>query len=960
MSDLLFKNKPSLMKRRLILGTTIGGAVIFFILGIIFWGGFNTAMEATNQLEFCISCHEMEENVYQEYKPSIHYSNRTGVRATCPDCHVPKDWIHKMARKIQASNEVYHKIMGTVDTPEKFNEHRLEMAKRVWHTMKSTDSRECRNCHNFESMNPEFQRPRARKQHLNAFKTGQTCIDCHKGIAHKHVRDLLTDEELEALEAPNPAFIRKVPQMFLDGLKRVEEKEAKQAAAEKAAKKRERELKIAAKQAEKERINLAVEQALAAQREQLAAGAAAGGAAAAAAAGAGQVRGFGIDWTDVPSREITLFYPGQTSMEWVMNGRDHGGARPFMKGGDRCFTCHDKETADMGEKMVTGKKAEPTPIPGKRGSIPVSVQAAYDADNLYLRFEWEGTDHVPVPFVDGGKMDPENPMKLAVMLATDQVEYADRAGCWGTCHHDLRTMPDTPDQAAIAASGLSDRLNLTDGVTKYIKESRTKIEVKGRRGKKRGGWDKLKSPEEIQAELETRHFLDLLRYKSGQGETQDGYVLEQRHMSGGEGFEVDARQEGGNWVVVMKRKLKSDKPGDLSLEPGTLYNFGFAIHDDYSNARFHHVSLGYKLGFDSEDAEVNAVKREAKVAPAPATVPAAAAAAAATTGAAASAAGGATIDVDWSKASSRDITLFYPGQTSMEWVMNGRDHGGARPFMKGGDRCFTCHDKETADMGEKMVTGKKAEPTPIPGKRGSIPVTVESTYDDENLYLRFTWPDTDHVPVPFVDGGKMDPENPMKLAVMLATDQVEYADRAGCWGTCHHDLRTMPDTPDQAAMDASGLGDRLDLSDGVTKYIKESRTKIEVKGRRGKKRGGWDKLKSPEEIQAELETKHFLDLLRYKSGQGETQDGYVLEQRHMSGGEGFEVDAHQEGGNWVVVMKRKLKSDKPGDLSLEPGTLYNFGFAIHDDYSNARFHHVSLGYKLGFDSEEAEVNATHQ
>ena len=606
MSDLLFKNKPSLMKRRLILGTTIGGAVIFFILGIIFWGGFNTAMEATNQLEFCISCHEMEENVYQEYKPSIHYSNRTGVRATCPDCHVPKDWIHKMARKIQASNEVYHKIMGTVDTPEKFNEHRLEMAKRVWHTMKSTDSRECRNCHNFESMNPEFQRPRARKQHLNAFKTGQTCIDCHKGIAHKHVRDLLTDEELEALEAPNPAFIRKVPQMFLDGLKRVEEKEAKQAAAEKAAKKRERELKIAAKQAEKERINLAVEQALAAQREQLAAGAAAGGAAAAAAAGAGQVRGFGIDWTDVPSREITLFYPGQTSMEWVMNGRDHGGARPFMKGGDRCFTCHDKETADMGEKMVTGKKAEPTPIPGKRGSIPVTVESTYDDENLYLRFTWPDTDHVPVPFVDGGKMDPENPMKLAVMLATDQVEYADRAGCWGTCHHDLRTMPDTPDQAAIAASGLSDRLNLTDGVTKYIKESRTKIEVKGRRGKKRGGWDKLKSPEEIQAELETKHFLDLLRYKSGQGETQDGYVLEQRHMSGGEGFEVDAHQEGGNWVVVMKRKLKSDKPGDLSLEPGTLYNFGFAIHDDYSNARFHHVSLGYKLGFDSEEAEVNA------------------------------------------------------------------------------------------------------------------------------------------------------------------------------------------------------------------------------------------------------------------------------------------------------------------------------------------------------------------
>ncbi len=209
--------KPSLMSRRLIWGTTIGGAVIFFIAGIIFWGGFNTGMDATNRMEFCINCHEMEKNVYEEYKPTIHYSNRTGVRATCPDCHVPDPWIHKMVRKIQASNEIYHKLMGTVDTPEKFNEHRLTMAKRVWNAMKTTDSRECRNCHNFESMNPEFQKPRARKQHLNAFTTGQTCIDCHKGIAHKHVRDLLSDEELETLEAPEPSYIRKVPEMFLEG-----------------------------------------------------------------------------------------------------------------------------------------------------------------------------------------------------------------------------------------------------------------------------------------------------------------------------------------------------------------------------------------------------------------------------------------------------------------------------------------------------------------------------------------------------------------------------------------------------------------------------------------------------------------------------------------------------------------------------------------------------------------------
>ncbi|MCG8427012.1 MAG: ethylbenzene dehydrogenase-related protein [Chromatiales bacterium] len=949
MAELTFK-KPGLMSRRFILGTTIGGAILFFIVGIIFWGGFNTAMEATNTMDFCISCHEMEENVYEEYKPTIHHSNRTGVRATCPDCHVPDPWIHKMVRKIQASNEVYHKILGTVDTPEKFDEHRLTMAKRVWNAMKKTDSRECRNCHNFESMNPEFQKPRARKQHLNAFKTGQTCIDCHKGIAHKDVRNMLTDEELEELEAPNPEYVREVPQMYLDGLARVEAKEAEADAKEKAEKDKARKAKIAAKEAEKARTQKAVEEALATYKAQMEGNAAA----VAAATGGAAASGFGIDWGDVPSREITIFYPGETSMEWVMTGKDHGGARPFLKGGDRCVICHDKETADMGQKMVSGSKAESTPIEGKRAAIPVSVQAAHDDTNLYIRFEWDSTDHVPVPFVDGGKMDPENPMKLALMLSTDDVEYADRSGCWQSCHHDAKTMPHTPADDALAGSDAAKRLDLSKGITKYLKESRSKVEVKGRRGKKRGGWDKLKSEEEVNAALAANQFMDLLRYKSGKGETEDGYILDQRYMSGGQGFQVDAKEEGGRWVVVMQRKLKSDKPGDTNIEAGKLYNFGFAIHDDFTDARYHHVSLGYKLGLDNDAAEINAVKREAQAAPAVAATPAASASTSAP------ASSGASIDVDWSKASSREITLFYPGETSMEWVMTGKDHGGARPLLKGGDRCVTCHDKEAADMGQKMVSGSKAESTPIEGKRAAIPVTVDSTHDGENLYLRFTWPEGEHAPVPFVDGGKMDPENPMKLALMLSTDDVEFADRSGCWQSCHHDARSMPHAPADDAIASSEAAKRLDLSNGITKYLKESRSKVEVKGRRGKKRGGWDKLKSEEEVKAALAANQFMDLLRYKSGKGETEDGYILDQRYMSGGQGFEVNASNEDGNWVVVMKRKLKSDKAGDISVEAGKLYNFGFAIHDDFSDTRFHHVSLGYKLGLDNADAEVNASAQ
>lgn len=154
------------------------------VIGILFWGGFNTAMEATNTEEFCISCHEMEVNVYKEYKNTIHYSNRTGVRATCPDCHVPKEWTHKMVRKIQASREVWHKLLGSIDTPEKFEAKRLQLAQNVWSSMKATDSRECRNCHGFDYMDYTKQGRRGSQAHMEGFDKGLTCIDCHKGIAH--------------------------------------------------------------------------------------------------------------------------------------------------------------------------------------------------------------------------------------------------------------------------------------------------------------------------------------------------------------------------------------------------------------------------------------------------------------------------------------------------------------------------------------------------------------------------------------------------------------------------------------------------------------------------------------------------------------------------------------------------------------------------------------------------------
>jgi cytochrome c-type protein NapC len=158
--------------------------IIGAVVGILFWGGFNTAMEASNTMTFCISCHEMRDYVYQEYKETIHYSNPSGVRTTCSDCHVPDPWVHKMVRKIRASNEIWHKLVGTINTPEKFEERRLVLAERVWASMRRTDSRECRNCHDWSAMSLDGQALRAQRQHEEAIENNETCIDCHQGIAH--------------------------------------------------------------------------------------------------------------------------------------------------------------------------------------------------------------------------------------------------------------------------------------------------------------------------------------------------------------------------------------------------------------------------------------------------------------------------------------------------------------------------------------------------------------------------------------------------------------------------------------------------------------------------------------------------------------------------------------------------------------------------------------------------------
>ena len=164
--------------------------------GLVFWGGFNTGMEATNSMAFCTRCHEMRDTVFQEYKETIHFKNRSGVRAVCADCHVPKDWMHKFVRKVQASQELYGKfVTASISTPEKFEAKRMELAQHVWATMKGNDSHECRNCHSWEAMSVEKQNPRAAAIMEKGRKEGKTCIDCHKGVAHLLPKEFNEDEQ---------------------------------------------------------------------------------------------------------------------------------------------------------------------------------------------------------------------------------------------------------------------------------------------------------------------------------------------------------------------------------------------------------------------------------------------------------------------------------------------------------------------------------------------------------------------------------------------------------------------------------------------------------------------------------------------------------------------------------------------------------------------------------------------
>ena len=264
------------------------------------------------------------------------------------------------------------------------------------------------------------------------------------------------------------------------------------------------------------------------------------------------------DWSKVTERKIKLFYPGQSSLEWVMNKADHSAVPDIVDKKRQCAKCHEGDAQDVGNAIVAGKPVgnsksvlEPKPIAGKAGFVPAVFKAAHDGDTLYVRIEWES------PKGGGAKMDNKNEVKVTMLFdGGGTVEGAELNGCWATCHTDLRSMKDAKD----------------DKKTKYIKNP----------------------------DLAGGKFYDLIQWKSGKGEKPvDGYVADTRVMEGGKGLvKAEGKKEGGKWVVTFERRLAGGGKGDHAIGADKIYSFGFAIHEDYTAARYHYVSLGYQFGLD--------------------------------------------------------------------------------------------------------------------------------------------------------------------------------------------------------------------------------------------------------------------------------------------------------------------------------------------------------------------------
>lgn len=282
-----------------------------------------------------------------------------------------------------------------------------------------------------------------------------------------------------------------------------------------------------------------------------------------------------LDWSGVPATRMVLLYPGQASWEWALSKNDHSAAPKFREG-KNCKACHIKEEEQIGNALASGARLEKTPVPGKRGSIPLDVRFAQDGKRLYVQMEWP--DRAPLPVE---KSDKEFPIKATMMMDDGKVLEFARAGCWAICHDDVNGMP--------SAEGGKD-------LHKYLARSRAKL---GRSG----GGDALKPQGDLDTMFNDGQYIEYWQAKLKPGAPAvpaDGRALEKRTDNAKAVISAEAKQVGGKWVVEMSRPLVLGQPGHKDIVPGKVYTIGFAVHEDHANGRFHQVSLEYTFALDGE------------------------------------------------------------------------------------------------------------------------------------------------------------------------------------------------------------------------------------------------------------------------------------------------------------------------------------------------------------------------
>jgi nitrate/TMAO reductase-like tetraheme cytochrome c subunit len=171
-------------KQRWLLGIPLGGLLMLGV-GAAGLGGVNWVVHETSSTEFCFACHSHQQFIRPEYEASSHFKNAVGVRAGCSDCHLPHDnWFELMYTKALVSTDVFRELAGKIGTREKYEAHRGEMAQKVWKQLLANDSRFCRGCHSFAAMSLEAQGGMPARAHKKAMQSGQTCVQCHRGIVH--------------------------------------------------------------------------------------------------------------------------------------------------------------------------------------------------------------------------------------------------------------------------------------------------------------------------------------------------------------------------------------------------------------------------------------------------------------------------------------------------------------------------------------------------------------------------------------------------------------------------------------------------------------------------------------------------------------------------------------------------------------------------------------------------------